>query len=117
MPAITPDTVRVVFFLQHELCEIGIAMNPSKTAALPSKGHVPVPEEIALLGGIGVCIAEGRGVKVVGVPIINDAFTVNSVLKIVRDRGAEQLARILPHTLDKQSANVIATSLMVQRTS
>ena len=80
---ITPDTVRVVPFLQHELCEISIAMNPSKTVALPPKGLVPTPEEIALLGGIGVRIAERRGVKVVGVPIDNDAFGVNSALEIV----------------------------------
>ena len=78
MSEITPDTVRVVPFLQHELCKIGITMNPSKTVALPPKGHVPTPEEIALLGGIGVRIAERRGVKVVGVPIDNDAFGVNS---------------------------------------
>ena len=61
MSDIIPDTVRVVPFLQHELCEIGITMNPSKTVALPPKGHVPTPEEIALLGGIGVRIAEGGG--------------------------------------------------------
>ena len=59
MSEITPHTVRVVPFLQHELCELSIAMNPSKTVALPPKGHVPTPEEIALLGGIDVRIAEG----------------------------------------------------------
>ena len=75
--------MRVEPFLQHELCEIGIAMNPSKTVALPPKGHVPIPEEIALLGGIGVRIVEGRGVKVVGVPIGNGAFAANSTLEIV----------------------------------
>ncbi|CAN0328772.1 unnamed protein product, partial [Scytosiphon promiscuus] len=117
MSEITPNTVRVVPFLQHELCEIGIAINPSKTVALPPKGHVPTSEEIALLGGIGVRIAEGGGVKVVGVPIGNDAFAVNSAVEIVRDGGAEQLARILPRMPDKQSANLIATSSMVQRTS
>ena len=55
-------------FLQHELCKIGIAMDSSKIVALPPKGHVTTPEEIALLVGIGVCIAGGCGVKVVGVP-------------------------------------------------
>ena len=77
--------MRVEPFLQHELCEIGIAMNPSKTAALPSKGHVPVPEEIALLGGIGVCIAEGRGVKVVGVPIGNMMRTYRCTVESTMD--------------------------------
>ena len=117
MSEITPDTARVVPLLQHELCEIGIAINPSETVALPPKGHVPTPEEISLLGGIGVRIAEGEGVKVVGVPAGNDAFAMNSALEIVRDGGAEQLARILPRMPDKQSANLIATSSMVQRTS
>ena len=92
-------------------------MNPSRTVALPPKGHVPTPEEIAFLGGIGVRIAEGGAAKVVGVPIGNDAFAVYSALEIVRDGGAEQLARILPRMPDKQSANLIATSSMVQRTS
>ena len=50
-------------------------------------------------------------------PIGNDAFALNSALEIVRDGGAEQLARILPRMPDKQSANLIATSSMVQRTS
>ena len=88
MSEITPDTVRVVPFLQHDLCEIGIAKNPSKTVALPPKGHVPTPEEIALLGGIGLRIAEGWGVNVVGVPIGSDAFAMNNALKIVRDGRA-----------------------------
>ena len=93
-------------------------MNPSRTVALPPKGHVPTPEEIAFLGGIGVRIAEGGAAKVVGVPIGNDAFAVYSALEIVRDGGAEQLARILPRSApDEQSANLIATSSMVQQTS
>ena len=73
--------MRVVPFLQYELCKIGTTTNPSKTVALPPKGHVPTPEEIALLGGIGVRLAEGWGVKAVGVPIGNDAFLVNSTLE------------------------------------
>ena len=89
-------------------------MNPSRTVALPPKGHVPTPEEIALLVDIGVRIAEGGGVKVVGVSIDNDTFAVNSALEIVRDEGAEELARILPRMPDKQSANLIATSAMVE---
>ena len=41
MMKITPDTVEVVPFLQRELSNIGIAINTSKTVALPPKGHVP----------------------------------------------------------------------------
>ena len=36
---------------------------------------------------------------------------------IVRDGGAEQLARMLPRTPDKQAANLIANGSMVQRTA
>ena len=36
----TPDTVEDVPFHQRELSNIGIAINPSKTVALPPKGHV-----------------------------------------------------------------------------
>ena len=43
MVQITPDTVGVVPFLMRELSSIGIAINPSKTVALPPKGHVPAP--------------------------------------------------------------------------
>ena len=41
MMEITPDTVEVVPFRQRELSNIGIAINPSKTVALPPKRHVP----------------------------------------------------------------------------
>ena len=53
----------------------------------------------------------------VGGPTGNDAIVVNNALEVIRDGGAEQLARILPRMPDKQSANLIATSSMVQRTS
>ena len=38
MMEITPDTGEVVPFLQRELSNIGIAIDPSKTVALPPKG-------------------------------------------------------------------------------
>ena len=114
---ITPDTVEVVLFLQRELFNIGIAINPSNTVALPPKGHVPTPEQIALLEGIGVSIAERGGIKVVGVPVGTDGYARESAMEIVRNRGAEQLARMLSRMPDKQSANLISTGSMVQRTS
>ena len=49
MMEIVPDTVEVVPLLQREPSEIGIAINPSKTVALPAKGHVLTPEQIPLL--------------------------------------------------------------------
>ena len=48
MMEVTPDTVEDVPFPQLELSNIGIAINPSKTVALPPKGHVPTLEKIAL---------------------------------------------------------------------
>ena len=66
---ITPNTVEVVPFLQRELSNIGIAINPGKTVALPPKGHAPTSEQIALLEGIGVSIAErGAGLRWLGCP-------------------------------------------------
>ena len=117
MMEITPDTVEVVLFLQRELSNIVIAINPSKTVALPPKGHVLTPEQIALLEGIGVSIAERGGGKVVGVPIGTDEYARESVMELVRNGGAEQLAWMLLRMPDKQPANVIATGSMVQRTS
>lgn len=96
MSEITPNTVRDVPFLRHELCKRGIAIKPSKTVALPPKGHVPTPEEIGLPGGIDVRIAERGEVKGVGVPVGRDACTVSSAVEIVRNGGADKLLRILP---------------------
>ena len=47
----------------------------------------------------------------------NDACVVNSAVEIVRDERAQQLVRILPRMPGKQSANLMATSPMMQRTS
>ena len=117
MTEVSVDTVGVVRFLQRELANIEIAINPPKAVALPPKGHVPTLDEIALLEGIDVRIAERGGVKVVGVPIGTDAYARESAMGIVENGGAEQLARMLPRMPDKQSANLIATGSMVQRTA
>ena len=74
MVEVTSDIVDVVLFLQRELAGIGIAMNPSKTVALPPKGHVPTLEEIALLGGLDVRIGERGEMKVVDIPMGTDAY-------------------------------------------
>ncbi|CAN0589030.1 unnamed protein product, partial [Laminaria digitata] len=62
-------------------------------------------------------VAERGGLKVVGVPIGTDAYAMESAMEIVKNGDAEQLARMLPHMPDKQSANPIATGSMVQRTA
>ena len=53
----------------------------------------------------------------VGVPVGTDEYARESAIEIVRNGGAEQLARMLSHKPNKQSTNLIATSSMVQRTS
>ena len=88
-----------------------------KTVAFCPKGHVPTPEDISRLVGVGVRIADGGGIKVVGVPVGTDEFAAESAIGIVRDGGAEQLARMLPRMPGKQAANLIATGSMVERTA
>ena len=117
MTEITPDTVEVVPLLQRELSNLSIAINPRKTFALPPKGHVPTPKQISLLEGIGFSIAGRGGAKVVGVPVDKDEYARESAMGIVRNGGAEQLARLLSRVSGKQSAYLIATGFMVQRTS
>ena len=103
--------------LTPALSNIGIAIRRSKTVALPTKGHVPTPKQIVRLEGIGVSIAERGGVKVVGVPVGTDEYPRENTVEIVRNGGAEQLARRLSRMLGKQSANLIAPGSMVQWTS
>ena len=115
---VTSDTVEVVPFLQRELASIGIAMNPSKTVALLPKGYVPTLEEIDLPEGNDVRIAERGGVKAVGSSIGFDACAMESAVEIVENGGVEQLARVLPHKLNKQTAlQPLATWCSEQPTS
>ena len=53
----------------------------------------------------------------VGVPIGTNEYVRESTIEIVRNGGAEQLARMLSRMPDKQSANLISTGSLVQRTS
>ena len=114
---ITTDAVEVVPFLQREVFNIGVAINPSQTVTLPPKGHEPTPELIALLEGIGVRISERGGVKVVEVPVGTDEYLRESTLEIVHNGGADKFARMLPRVPNKQSVNLIATGSMVQHTA
>ena len=45
----------------------------------------------------------------VGVPVGTDEYAMESVMDIVQNGGAEQLARMLSRMPDKQAANLIAT--------
>ena len=50
-------------------------------------------------------------------PIGTDAYPTDNAMEIVKNGGAEQLARMLPRIPGKQSANLIATGSMAQRTA
>ena len=63
-------------FLERELTARGMHLNPGKTVALAPKGYVPTPEEISLLAGVGIRIADEGGTKVVGVPVGTDEFAI-----------------------------------------
>ena len=105
-------------FLERELTARAINLNSTNKVALAPKGHVPAPEEtLRLAGEVGVRIAGEGGIKVIWVPVGTDEFAIESTMGIVRDGGAEQLARMLPRVPDKQAANLIATGSMVQRTA
>ena len=54
----------------------GIHLSPGMTVALAPKRHVPTPEDISLLAGVGVRMADAGGIKVVGVPVGSDEFAI-----------------------------------------
>ena len=101
---ITADTVRAFAFLRRELEDIGIVVNPTKTIALPPKRCAPTVEEISLLESVGVRIAGEGGAAVVGIPIGTDEYVLDRAIEVVRDRGADRLARCLASIPDKQPA-------------
>ena len=66
---ISLGTVGVVPFLERELTAKDIHLTPGKTVALAPKGHVPTPEEISLLAGVDVRIADEGGQRWLGYPL------------------------------------------------
>ena len=105
---ITADMVRAFAFLRQELQDIGIVVNPAKTVALPPKGHAPTAEEISLVESVDVSITGEGGATVVGVPIGTDEYVLDRAMEVVRDGGADRLARCLANMPDKQAAALIA---------
>ena len=113
---ITADTVRSFAFLRRELGDIGTMVNPGKTIALPPKGYVPTAE-ISLLESVDVRIAGEGGATVVGVPIGTDEYVLDRAMEVVRDGGADHLARCLASMPDKQSVVLIAIESLGKRAS
>ena len=108
LTGITANTIRAFAFLRRELDDIGIVVNAAKTVAPPPKGHAPTMEGISLLESVEVRIADEGGVTVVGVPIGTEVYVWGRELEVVRDDGADRLARSLANMPDKQAAALIA---------
>ena len=53
----------------------------------------------------------------VGVPIGTDEYVLDRAMEVVRDGGADRLARCLAHMPDKQAAALIAIESLGQRAS
>ena len=84
---ISSGKVGVVPSLERELAARGIYLNPGKTITLAPKAHVPTPEDVSLLAGVGVLIAEHARIKVVGVPVGSDEFAIESAMESARWGG------------------------------
>ena len=53
----------------------------------------------------------------VGVPISTDEYVLERAMEVVRDGGADSLARYLANMPDKQAAALIGTEPLGQKTS
>ena len=104
---ITVNTIRAFAFLRREIEDIGIVVNTSKTVALPPKDHAPKAKEISLLERVDVCVADERGMTVVGVPIGIDEYVLERARKIIKEGGTDHLVRCLASMPDKQGAALI----------
>lgn len=62
------DTTQAVTFTKEKLRNVGVALNESKTAALPPMGHKSTARKKALLMGVRVITTEEEGAVVVGIP-------------------------------------------------
>lgn len=76
---INSEPVQTVPFLKVE------PLNEANAVALPSIGHIPTEQEVALLAGVGIGVVEDRGAVLVGIPIWTDDFAA-----IRKESGSEQ---------------------------
>ena len=74
-------------------------------------------EEISLLESVEVRIADEGGVTVVGTPIGTEEYVRGRAREVVRDGGADHLARCLANLPDKQAASLITVESLGQRMS
>ena len=89
-----------------------MVVNPTKSVALPSKGHAPTVKEISLLRDARIA-DEGIGPDRYR-RMYSGASNESTKLK---DRGADYLARCLADMPERQAAALIAIESFRQRTS
>ena len=72
---------------------------------------------MSLLESVDARVADERKVTVVGVPIDTDEYVLERAMRVMRDGGAERLARCLADMPNKKAAALIAIEPLAQRTS
>lgn len=113
---VTEESLKALSDLEDDLAEVGIVVSRRKSSALPPQGHQMTDEQKGLLDGAGLTVAE-EGITVVGVPIGSDDYVKECAMKVITDRGAEKLARMLPQMSDKQVAFLITSLSLTQRSA
>ena len=92
----------------ESLEDICIVFNTAKTVALPPKGQAPTADKTSLRESLDVRIVDEGGLTMVGVPTGTDEYVLEQALEVVRDGGADRLARCFANMPDKQAAALIA---------
>lgn len=111
---LTEESLKALSDLEDELTEVGKIVSRRKSSALPPQGHQITDKRKRLLDGAGITVAEA-GITVVGVPIGSDAYVEECAIKVIRDRGAEKLARMLPRMSDRQVAFLTTSLSLTER--
>ena len=112
------NTVRVIAFLRRQLDGIDIVVNHAKTVALQPKEHAPTTEVMSLLERVDIIVADEAGVtRSVGVPIGTEECVLERTMDVMKDGGADHLARCLANMPDKQAAAFIDIEPLGQKTS
>lgn len=92
-------------------------VNTTKIVTLPTTGHSPTDEEMALLQSVDACIADEGGVTVFGISIGTDEYVLERDMEPAKDGRADWLARYLANMSNKPAAALITTVYLGQRTS
>lgn len=105
---INPETVQAATLWKKELQRVGVQLNEAKPVALPPMGHTSTEQEVALRAGVRIGITEEGGV-VVGIAFGTDALVQVYATKVVKEKRAEPLGRLLAMLV---AAMLVATKSM-----